>query len=212
LNSVTRIVLVRHGATEWNETKRAQGQANPPLTPLGRAQAQSVVEALARVEIDAVYSSDLDRAVDTARPLAEERGLEVICDSDFREIDQGQWTGLQVDEIKAMWPERWGPARHYTRRPGGEAPWEVRARALEALGRVVKEHPDATVVVVSHGGTIRWIVAEAMGYSDDQSARLRGLSNGGAVVLDARADGDGLSLSFIERLDGREPDLDDPND
>ena len=208
----TRIVLVRHGATEWNETKRAQGQANPPLTALGREQAHAVVDALAGVDIDAVYASDLDRAVETARPLADARRLEVLCDSDLREIDQGEWTGLPVSEIKALWPERWGPARHYTRRPGGEAPWEVRARALEALARVAKEHPDSTVVVVSHGGTIRWLVAEAMGYSDDESAQLRGLSNGGVVVLDARLDGDDLVLEFVERLDGREPELDDPND
>jgi broad specificity phosphatase PhoE len=77
---------------------------------------------------------------------------------------------------------------------------------------VVEEHPSGSVAIVSHGGTMRWIVAEAFGYDDVRSARLRGVSNGGAVLLKAVVKGPDLKLSFVERLDGRPPDLDDPND
>ena len=106
----------------------------------------------------------------------------------------------------------WGPARHYSPRPGGESPQEVRSRALAGLRRVVERHPDGSVAIVSHGGTIRWLSAEALGYDDRRSARIRGLGNGGVVRLEAKVENGGLVLSGLERLDGATPDLDDPND
>ena len=209
----TRIWLVRHGATEWNIDKRAQGQADIALTDLGRRQAKEVAAALSPFKLDAVASSDLIRASDTARAIGEEQGLEVSTDPAFREIDQGEWEGLPVAEIKRRWPDLWGEARHYKARPGGESPQQVRARALEGLKRLVEAHPRGSVVVVSHGGTMRWLVAEAFGYDDLRSARLRGISNGGAVLLEGTISDDGeLELEFVERLDGAAPDLDDPND
>jgi broad specificity phosphatase PhoE len=159
-----------------------------------------------------VYSSDLSRAVDTARAIADARGLRVAVDIAFREIDQGEWEGLHVDVIKERWPELWGPARHSTTRPGGESPADVRTRALEGIRRIVTAHPDGTVVVVSHGGTIRWLSAEALGFDDVRSASIRGLSNGGAVTLDARLMNGHLMLENLVRLDGATTDLDDPND
>jgi broad specificity phosphatase PhoE len=208
----TRIWLVRHGATEWNIDKRAQGQADIALTDLGRRQAKEVAAALSPFKLDAVFSSDLMRAADTALAIAEEQSLQVETDPAFREIDQGEWEGLPVGEIRERWPELWGDARHYSTRPGGESPQQVRTRALAGLKRVVEAHSGGSVVVVSHGGTMRWLVAEAFGYDDLMSARLRGISNGGAVLLEGTVEDDVLRLEFIERLDGRAPDLDDPND
>jgi broad specificity phosphatase PhoE len=208
---MTTVVLVRHGATIWNQTKRAQGQADIPLSEKGRAEARGTAHDLADLRIEAVYSSDLKRALDTALPIAERHGVEVVTDPGFREIDQGQWTGLSTSEIKERWPDLWGSARHYSTRPGGESPDQVRARALDALRRVVANHPHGMVVVVSHGGTIRWLSAEAAGYDIEGSARLRGLTNGGAVSLEARLDGGRLVLGDLKRLDGARPDLDDPN-
>ena len=209
---MTRLYIVRHGATEWNINKRAQGQADVPLTHEGRIQSTDVAERLARADIDAVYSSDLSRARDTARVVAAPHGLDVIEDPDLREIDQGEWTGLTPDVIRERWPDRWGPARHYNTRPGGESPQQVRARALESVRRIVEKHPDGEVVVVSHGGTIRWLSAEALGYDDRRSARIRGLGNGAVVCVTASLDDDGLRLSNLARLDGNTTDLDDPND
>jgi broad specificity phosphatase PhoE len=77
--------------------------------------------------------------------------------------------------------------------------------------RVVEKHPDGCIVLVSHGGTIRWLVAEAKGYDGEASAGLRGLSNGGAVALEGHINDGKLHLEFVERLDGQTPDLDDPN-
>ena len=211
---MTTVYLVRHGATEWNVDKRAQGMADIPLTQKGKEEAQFAREQLGNAPIVAVYSSDLSRAFETARPIAASHGLEVRTDPDFREIDQGEWTGLTVDEIRKRWPDRWGPARHYSARPGGESPMDVRTRALAALKRVVEAHPneDDEVVIVSHGGTIRWLSAEALGYDDRSSARIRGLGNGGIVSIEARLNDGHLLLGNLKRLDGNTPDLDDPND
>lgn len=208
---MTVVLLVRHGATEWNESKRAQGHADIPLSARGRDQADAIANELADWDIAAVYASDLVRAVDTASAIASRHRLEVGTDPGFREVDQGEWTGLTTAEIKERWPELWGPARHYSRRPGGESPEEVRDRSLAALRRVVEAHPDEMVVVVSHGGTIRWLSAVALGYDDRAAARIRGLFNGGAVTLRAKLEDGRLVLSNLTRLDKASPDVDDPN-
>ena len=204
--------MVRHGETDWNHTKLAQGHAEVDLNDAGRAQAEAAAATLADERIDAVYSSDLARAVDTARPIADARGVPVVTDAAFREIDQGEWEGLHVDVIKERWPELWGPARHSTARPGGEAPADVRTRALEGIRRIVESHPEGVVVIVSHGGTIRWLSAEALGYDDERSANIRGLSNGGIVTFDARLEDGRVMLENLVRMDGATTDLDDPND
>jgi phosphoserine phosphatase len=204
--------LIRHGATEWNRADLAQGHADIELNDEGRAQAAASAQRLAGEDVDAVYSSDLGRSMATASAIAEPHGLEVVPDPDLREVDQGEWTGLHPDEIARRWPDLWGEARHHSARPGGEGPADVRKRSLAALRRVVKEYPDGTVAVVSHGGTIRWISAEALGYDDIASARIRGVGNGGIVSLEASIEGDELVLSDLRRLDGATTDRDDPND
>jgi broad specificity phosphatase PhoE len=204
--------LVRHGATEWNEAKRAQGHADIELSDQGHRQALATAERLATEDIVAVYSSDLYRSMATAEAVARLHGLRVVPDPDLREVDQGEWTGLHVDEIARRWPGLWGDARHHTTRPGGEAPAEVRKRSLAALSRIVERHPASSVVVVSHGGTIRWISAEALGYDDVASARIRGVANGGIVSVEGSLKGGRLQLRDLHRLDGETTDLDDPND
>ena len=203
--------MVRHGVTDWNIEFRAQGHADVALNERGRRQAEEVARKLSEFPIAAVYSSDLSRAFDTAAAIAASHGIEVKVEPGFREIDQGEWTGLTDDEIRRRWPDRWGPARYSTPRPGGESPDEVRRRALEALERVVSAHPDATVAIVSHGVTIRTLMGEALGIARHTLSTLRGLGNGGVACLEARRDGAALVLGRLERLDGRTPRADDPN-
>ena len=209
---MTTVYLVRHGATEWNHSRRAQGTADIDLNDAGREQADEAGERLKDAGLSAVYSSDLKRAFDTARSIAGRHGLEVITDPRFQEIDQGEWTGLHVDEIARRWPDEWGPARHYSKRPGGESPAEVRRRALAGLKDAVQRFPDGSIAVVSHGGTIRTLSAEALGYDDRRSARIRGLGNGGILRLEAHIESETLIVGSLERQDGATVDLDDPND
>lgn len=202
---------MRHGATEWNRKHIAQGHADVPLNAEGRRQARRLADRLAFERISAIYSSDLVRALDTARPLAARRRLDVVADPAFREIDQGEWEGLHNEEIAARWPDLWGPARHFKARPGGESPADVRARALEGVRRAAAAHPEGCVVIVTHGGTIRWLLAEALGIGDEGSARLRGVANGGVVSMDAQLLDGRLRLAGLRRLDDEAPDRDDPN-
>lgn len=205
--------MVRHGATEWNQTRRAQGSADVELSELGHRQAEAVAERLRDVSLVAVFSSNLARAIETARPIAESHGLEVRTDPAFNEIDQGEWTGLTTAEIGERWPDLWGASRHYSARPGGESPGDVRSRALMGMKRVVEAYPEGTAVVVSHGGTIRWLSAEALGYSDRESIMIRGLGNGEYVSLEATVVDGELFLGGVERPDGRSVSRDDdPND
>ena len=207
---MTTVLLVRHGATDWNLALRAQGHADIPLNEKGTREARAAAQQLAGLEVHAVYSSDLRRALDTAREIAAPHGLEPVVDRALREIDQGEWTGLNNKEILARWPGMW-EARHHTARPGGESPADVRRRALAALARIVGAHPHDTVVLVSHGVTIRALVAEALGYTERDAGRLRGLGNGGVVRFDVFSDAGRLSFEGFERLDGRTPAVQDPN-
>jgi probable phosphoglycerate mutase len=208
---VTKIYLVRHGATDWNVNKRAQGQADVPMNTLGYAQAEEAADRLEDEDIAAVYASDSQRASETAKAIARRHGLEIEVDPRLREIDQGDWTGLTPAEISERWPDQWGMARHYTPRPNGETPQQVRSRSLAALTDIVRAHPDVEIVVTSHGGTIRWIAAETLGFDDEHSAAIRGLSNGGIVSIEGRLADGRLALSNLVRLDGKTPELDDPN-
>lgn len=205
-----RVYLVRHGETDWNAQERAQGQIDVPLNERGRAQARRVAEELKDVPVGAVYSSDLRRAADTAAEIAAVHGLEVRLDPDLREIHQGEWQGLTNSEIAARWPDLW-ERRFSARRPGGECPREVLERALGALARVASAHPGEHVVVVSHGATIRWLVAHALGRETSGPGRVPGLSNGGVIVLDVGLEAGRPHLSNVVRLDGRSPDPEDPN-
>ncbi len=208
---MTRILLVRHGTTDWNEVRRVQGQADIEMNAQGRAQAEEVAERLSGLDIEAVYSSDLRRAVETARAIAARHQVEVRLEPAFREIDQGEWTGLLIDEIQRRWPDGWGPARHHSARPGGEAPDQVRARALDGLKRIVQAHPAGSVVVVTHGGTIRGISAEALGYDAGRSGAVRGVATGDIVSVEAELRDGTLVLTDLRRMDGRSTQLDDPN-
>ncbi len=210
-SSITKLLVVRHGVTAWNREGLAQGMADIDLDEEGRRQADAVASSLASFDLDAVLSSDLSRAVHTAKPIADRHGLEVVQDPDFREVDQGEWTGLTSEEIRRRWPDLWGPARHYSARPGGESPQQVRRRMLQGVARVLRAHPGQTVVIVSHGAAIRWLSAEALGYNDRRAARIRGLSNAGVVTMDARLEDGRVVLENLVRLDGGTPDLDDPN-
>jgi broad specificity phosphatase PhoE len=173
--AATRLLLVRHGESTWNADGRWQGQADPPLSELGAAQARAGAGALAG--IDGVWSSDLARARETAE-LCAPAGTAVRSDPRFRERDVGSWTGLTRDAIEDRYPG-WLADR---RRPEG---WEDDAvfaeRAWQALGDVAAVlDPGGCALVVSHGGLIRTVEAEL-------GARARPVPNLGGVWLHVAA-------------------------
>jgi probable phosphoglycerate mutase len=146
---VTTILLARHGETDWNLQRRWQGWADPPLNDTGRAQARALAEELRDVAFDAVYSSDLRRARETAEIVAAPHGVPIVVDRALREIDIGSWSGLTRAEIERRFPNR--------ERPDGETHDEHAARVRAAVLRIARENVGRRVLLVGHGGTIRSI-------------------------------------------------------
>ncbi|HLE15652.1 MAG TPA: alpha-ribazole phosphatase [Anaerolineales bacterium] len=198
---MTRLILIRHGETDWNTTGRWQGQTDVPLNERGRQQARQLVADLAGMQIDAIYSSDLGRARDTAAPLSQAAGLPVIVDSRLREIHQGEWQGQLFDEIEARYAEALRSRREDPLNlapPGGETVAQVRARVLRCLEQILKRHPDESVVIVSHGFVLGLLRAHLLGEPVGM-AWERIPQNGGWEVVEV--DGLGNSSEFSRFAD-----------
>jgi len=175
-----RVVLLRHGRTEWNATGRFQGQLDSPLDVIGRAQAEAAAVAVVPMDPDAIVSSDLSRTVDTAATVAAELGLEVSLDPRLREIDLGDWQGLSRAEARAKFPEEYAAwqAGEDARRGSGETYAEVGARAAECVVEWLdKLGPGSTLVAVTHGGTARATIGTLLGFGPDMYWRLAPLGN-----------------------------------
>jgi probable phosphoglycerate mutase len=151
---MTEILLVRHGETLWNQQGRMQGQHDSPLTPTGLHQARQLARRLAKVEFSALYSSDLGRAHQTARCIADQTGHDIISDQALRERNFGIFEGLTNNEIKTHYPEDYElfakRLPHYVM-SGGESAAQFMARVVATLDRIATAHNGDTVVVVSHG-------------------------------------------------------------
>jgi broad specificity phosphatase PhoE/ribonuclease HI len=161
----TRFLLLRHGQTELSVERRYSGRGNPALTQLGRRQAAAAAAHLAeRGGIDAVISSPLQRAHDTASAAADLLGLDVTVDDDLIETDFGQWEGLTFGEANARDPELHGRWLRDTSvdPPGGESFDTVAHRVRRARNRIIAEHGDATVLVVSHVTPIKTMLRMAL--------------------------------------------------
>jgi broad specificity phosphatase PhoE len=152
---VTTILLARHGETDWNRDGRFQGHADPPLNRQGREQAQILARRLADVPFDAVYSSDLLRAHETALIVAEPHGVPVVTDPGLREIDVGSWSGLTRAEIEERFP---GVDHH-----DGESREDHLARVLATVERIAAAEAGRRILVVSHGGSLRALRGHAIG-------------------------------------------------
>ena len=178
-----RLVLWRHGQTQWNVEGRFQGQSDIPLDPEGERQAERSARLLAALQPAAIFSSDLTRAMSTAAPLARLTGLTVISDKDLRERYGGQWEGLTDAEIRARFPAEhaaWLP-------PEGESSAVVADRAGTALERIAAGMaPGTLVVVVSHGAAIRLGAARLLGFPEELWGAVGPLANCAWSVLGRR--------------------------
>lgn len=167
----TRILCIRHGETDWNKEGRCQGHVDIPLNAKGLQQAAEAVKRIAVLEsqIAALYSSDLTRALQTAAPIAHYYGLDVITNKNLREAHQGEAQGLLRQDIKdrfgaererlnALYPdlrERW----NYADIPGSEPRNQLLARLMPTLENYARAHKGKTIIVVTHAGVIRTLVA-----------------------------------------------------
>ncbi len=160
------LLLIRHGTTAWNQQARYQGHGDPPLNRSGRAQARRLARAMGGLRLDAVYSSDLRRAMATAAPLAQARGLPVQVEPRLRELNFGAWDGCPAEEVTAADPDFWQAWRAdpvTLAPPGGETLRELWDRVAAALADIYRRHPAGTVAVVTHGGPLRTVLAGLAG-------------------------------------------------
>lgn len=164
----TRLLVIRHGQSTWNAAGRWQGQADPPLTPVGELQALQAASVLGELDEvggwDAVVASDLQRAAQTASIIADELGhSRVHLDRNLRERHAGEWQGLTRLEVEAQFP---GYLASGQRPPGFETHESAADRALAALRAVAERHPGGAGLVVSHGGIVR-ALRVMLGLDDD---------------------------------------------
>jgi glucosyl-3-phosphoglycerate phosphatase len=207
---VRRLVMLRHGQTEYNAGSRMQGQLDTELTDLGREQAVAVAEVLAKRQPLVIVSSDLRRALDTAVSLGERAGMPVLVDPRLRETHLGEWQGLSHLEVDAMAPgarlawrnnSRWAP-------PGGESRVDVAARSVPLISQLITEQPewgrddpDRPVVLVAHGGLIAALTAALLGLPVDNWPILGGMGNASWVQLSGHSAADAAPEDILWRLD-----------
>jgi len=154
---MTRVIVVRHGQTEWNVEARIQGQGDSRLTAEGRAQARAIAARLAAQPFDVLVSSDLGRAAETARAIAERCGKPIALDARLRERHFGVGEGMTYEEVDRAYPGAFARIRNVDPDfviPGGESRRQFHARVVSAMDCLAQAHEGRTIVVVTHGGVL----------------------------------------------------------
>ncbi len=159
----TEIILVRHGETKWNDMHRYQGIKDIELNDRGYEQAQKVKKYLVNKEIDYIYASDLKRARNTAEIIGEAHNLEINTLQGLREINFGEWEGMNFKEIDKEYPRlfaQWKDNPASVSPPGGEMVEELQTRVVNSIEKILSQQKqDSKIIVVSHGGAIRVMLA-----------------------------------------------------
>ncbi len=171
----THVIVVRHGETHWNTEGRRQGHLDSTLTEKGRAQAEALSERFTPDSCSAIYSSDLGRAYETARIIAEKTGHEVVPDERLRERNLGIFQGLNGDEIRERFPAEYeehrnGGADHAV--PSGESFREQTTRNMLCLEELVRRHAGETIMAVTHGGVLSALFRQTLAIPLDAPRRF----------------------------------------
>jgi probable phosphomutase (TIGR03848 family) len=186
---VTRFLLIRHGLNLFGGERIAGRTPGVNLSPDGSREAEQLVERLHGVPLEAIYSSPMERTLQTAQPLAAQRGLALQTWDDLIEIDYGDWTGAALADLRGRlrWT-RWNSFRSGQRVPNGESMIGVQARIVSALIGLSERHGDASVAVVSHGDVIKAAIAHCLGSPLDLLLRIE-ISTASVSVVDFTGDG-----------------------
>jgi len=172
---LTEIILVRHGETEWNVQEVFRGRIDIELNETGLRQAELLAEYLSGIKLDAVYSSPLKRALNTAQAIASHHKLEVKISPGLIDFDFGKWQGLSHQEIKRRYKKlyvQWLENPHLIRMPDGESLNGVRKRALGVVNEVVAKH-EGTIVLVSHRVVNKVLICALLGLDNSHFWNIR---------------------------------------
>ena len=202
------ILLVRHGETVWNQENRWQGQADVPLSDNGRDQSWRLARRLdaEKQSVQAIYTSDLMRAVDTAMILGQTLGIEPSIETGWREMNIGTWSGLRTGEVIARHSEEWERLRAGEDLPrgGGETFAHFQGRLIDAARSLVARHPGQQVAVVTHGGAVRAFLLYCRGLAMSEFRKIDKIGNTGLSKVTLSADGGALIhyVNDTSHLDG----------
>lgn len=184
---MTRVIIVRHGQTEWNRMERFRGRVDLPLNETGHEQARLVARRIAAGEaLAAVYSSPLTRTMQTAQPIAKASGITVTPLDGLIDIDYGDWQGLTPEDVAARYPElhrRWERSPQLVAMPGGETLAAVRERADAAMRRAAAVHEGGTVALVTHKVVCKILICAALGIANDHFWQIE-QENGAISVVE----------------------------
>ena len=170
---MTRFLLIRHAATDAVGKHLSGRKAGVSLNEEGRAQAHELAQRLAGISLAAIYSSPLERALETARQISQETGTKIINSDEFLELDFGEWTGLSFQELDLIQGfKNFNSFRSSTRIPGGELMMEGQLRVIRGMERLCLEHPDQTIAVISHADMIKAAIAYYAGIHLDMFHRI----------------------------------------
>lgn len=179
------ILLMRHGQTDWNQAGRWQGHADIPLNETGQAQAEALCQRLKSWPIETIYTSDLQRCVQTAVPLADSLGLEPVRTRLWRERDVGDFSGMTGAQAREQYPDIWAKAaRGMIDPPNGEPFTEVLSRAWQAFEAVTAAHSAGMVAVVTHGGLLHALLGQVMGIDPALYGRFSMRGNTGLSIVE----------------------------
>jgi len=173
---MTRVYLARHGTTDWNKEEIFRGRVDCQLNETGQAEANALAAYFKDVAIDVIYSSPLSRAMETAQAIAGARGLRVISEPAFIDIDFGQWHGLPLKEVKERYSglyRLWREEPQKVTFPGGENLAQVRARAWQGLRRVLQENQERTLLIVSHRVITKVLICALLGLDDSHFWQIK---------------------------------------
>jgi probable phosphoglycerate mutase len=209
----TTVYLIRHGETDWNLVGRWQGHADVPLNELGYRLARILARRLARegVQFEAIYSSDLARAFQTAWEIGASVKVPVQLLPNLREIDLGTWSGLSYAEIKVTHPTEMALLElgQDIPRGGAETMSAMQKRVVEAVDAIASHHEGATLGLITHGGCIRMLLAHAENFHGDGFKRFPHIGNTSLSIMRVSADGwEILTTNDMAHLEEEhEPDL-----
>ena len=167
---MTKIYLVRHGKTEWNQQSRFQGSSDILLSTQGREQASALKKRLSKIVFQSIYCSDLLRAFDTARIISEDQSADPISDPRLQELNFGKWEGLTYDKIKEKNPQElleWESDHWRVAPPGGEKLSALSNRVSDFLNSIITEYIDSPILIVAHGGTLQTMICYLLNHPQD---------------------------------------------
>lgn len=202
---MTKIYLIRHGQSEWNVLNKIQGQVNTELTELGKKQGQAIANRLMNSNIDFIYSSDLNRALDTAKIIAEKINKPLVINESLREINFGVWEGLTGIELRKDYKEEqktWRKSPEKLILPGAESLEVLSERVMKWMNSILKENCGKDIAIVSHSATLKIML---LGLLDMPLTHYKNFtfSNVGLSIVELRNYNNVLiNLNDISHLEG----------